>query len=748
MATGKRTDRKRKEKKEKWRKWRSFIPEKWKQWQDKMPKKWRYLLIIVASVIALAVVGYASILFGGMLVVDGEELDLAETTTFETADGQVIGQLYSENRDSVPLEEISDHLENAFLAVEDRDFYNHMGVDISGIARALVTNIIAGGPAEGGSTITQQLVKNLYLTNDKTWTRKIKEAMGAMYLEVRLNKDEIIALYLNQIYFGHGVYGVEKASNFFFSKPASELTVPESALLAGLAKAPNGYSPINHPEKALERRNVVLGSMQDAGVITEEEQAEFETQPLGLNVQDLSVEPNPSADSYIDLVIDEAEQRHGISVDNLRQGGYQIVVNMDPTQQQIAYEEMQNGDYFPGNTEGTQGAFMMMENETGKITAAIGGRDYQLGNLNRVNVQRQPGSVIKPIAVYGPAMIHENQFTPYSLLPDEQMDIDGYTVGNANNQYEGQVTLYEALVESKNTSTVWLLDQIGVDYAKSYLEQMGIQLEDNGLSIGLGGLSDGITPQKMMESYGTFARNGEFIESVAIDQIYDQRGELVFEAEPETRSVFSPQVAWNMTVMLQDVVESGTGTAGNYDKALAGKTGSTQHPHVEGETKDAWFVGYTPEYVSAMWMGYDSSDENHYLTGGSSYPTALTKAIFTEIDNQQSLESEFTKPENVEDVEAPVDLSPVSDLTATYEFGGLTLIRGRLSWTGNGDDRVVYRIYSDQEGEDDELVGEVQGETEFVIDHALFSNKEFYVVPYDPLTDREGERSETVELSW
>ncbi|WP_249870160.1 transglycosylase domain-containing protein [Oceanobacillus saliphilus] len=710
-----------------------------------LPRKLKLVLWMMVSLLLIGLIGFGTILYGGKLVVDEADMVLDATTTIETRDGEVIGKLYNENRSLITMNQIPEDLTNAFISIEDRRFYEHAGVDIKSIMRAVYKDIIAMSKVEGASTITQQLAKNLFLYNDKTWTRKVKEAMAAIYLERNISKDEILELYMNEVYFGHGLYGVEAASNHFFSKSVKELTLAEAAMIAGLVKAPNGYSPINHPDKALDRRNIVLQAMEDVGYISTETRIAEQRKTLGLVLQE--TEPTPWTDSYIDLVMKEAADKHQLSVEALKKGGYRIVVNMDRDIQQIAYEQFQNDEFFPGNTAGVEGAFVMMEEGTGKIVSAIGGRNYQLGDLNRVTVQRQPGSTFKPVAVYGPAMMQEDKYTPFTLLPDRQMG--EYTVANSDDVYANVVTVYEALITSKNTSTVWLLDQIGIDYSKSYLEKLGMSIEDEGLALALGGLTKGVTPLQMAQSYQSFAGDGQMIDSTTIEKIIDRHDQVVYEAEIHTEQVFTPQVSWNMTEMLEETVDNGTATAGEYSKALAGKTGSTQHPHVEGQTKDAWFVGYTPEYVSAVWMGYDKSDKNHYLTGGSSYPTSLTKAILTEIDKQSggTLSEDFTKPDNVEELPRPITLPQITNLTAEYQLGGFSLIRGKLSWDGSDDDRVIYRIYQQNDGID-KRIGEVTGKTEYTISNALFRNNRFYVVAYDPLTKLEGGRSEIVELDW
>lgn len=696
-------------------------------------------------IIIFALLGYATILFGGKWVVDDEKMVLDATTTIETADGDVIGELYQENRVPVDLGDLPEHVKNAFIAIEDRRFYEHAGVDLKSVMRAVFRDIIAMEKVEGASTITQQLAKNLFLYNDKTWLRKTKEAMAAIYLERKLTKNEILELYINQMYFGHNIYGIERASQTFFSKHAHELTVAEGALLAGLAKSPNGYSPIDHPKKALKRRNIVLQAMEESGMLSTEKRLQEQGKTLGL---DLKKKEMPTwAASYTDLAIKEAAEQNNLSINELKRGGYRIVVNMDEQIQKIAYEQFQDDAYFPGNTEGVEGAFVMMDQASGNVVAAIGGRNYELGDLNRLTVSRQPGSTIKPLAVYGPALMRES-YHPYSLLVDQKLDYDGYTAKNYDDEYAGTITLYDALVQSKNAATVWLLDEIGVSYAKKFLKQMHINIPDQGLAMALGGLSEGLTPMEVLTGYRTFAHAGKAIKPQTIDRIYDRDGALIFQANPEETDVFSPQVAWTMTKMLERAVEEGTAQFGDYGKALAGKTGSTQHPLAKGNVKDAWFAGFTPDFVTALWIGYDRSDREHYLLGGSEYPTKLTKAILREVDKRKKLTAAFEKPDDVADVPSPIELPKITNLKASYTFGGFSLVKGKLSWTGGDDDRIVYRVYRET-ADIDERVGEVKGETEFTLDNVhLFQSDRYYVVPYDPLTQMEGERSETVELSW
>ncbi|RWZ55342.1 PBP1A family penicillin-binding protein [Halobacillus fulvus] len=662
-------------------------------------------------------------------------------TTVETKDGQVIERIYSQNREMVSIDQVPEHVQEAFVSIEDQRFYSHPGIDLRAITRALYRDIIAMAKVEGGSTITQQVAKNLFLSNDKTWMRKTKEMMAATYLERNYTKDEILELYLNRIYFGEGAYGIQAAAEHYFNRPVSELTVAQGALLAALPKAPNSYSPVNNPEEAMQRRNLVLSEMEQYGTISIEEMKQMQGTTLALEMVD--EQQGSWSNSYVDLVIDEAADRYHISRDELKRGGYTIVVEMDPEIQQIAAERMKNGEFIPGSNGPVEGAFTLMDSETGALVAAVGGRDFKHGGVNRTQVKKAPASVIKPLAVYGPALM-SGDYQPYSVLSDEpQTFAGGYEPSNFDGEFEQQVSMYEALVESKNVPAVSLLEDIGINYSKGYLEELGLPTEDDGLSIALGGLSYGYTPIQITEAYRSFAAEGKVTDSYTITQILDRDGDVLHEHEPDERQVFDAQTAWYMTEMLQTTASEGTASQGNYDKALAGKTGTQQ---AEEGNKHVWFAGYTPEYVGSLWMGYD--DAGKTVEGSSAYPSRLMKEILSSIDREKGLDSAFTKPEGVEELPEPIDLPVITDLSGTLDLAGLATLRGLLSWTPAEDDRIVYRIYREEEGEDVN-VGEVTGEGEYRVSaFGIFDETTYYVVPYDPQTGLEGTPSNSVSLSW
>ncbi len=704
----------------------------------------KWPLMIGGAIFLLGLAGYLTILFGGRFVVDEQDLILPAATVVETKDGERIGEIYDEYRRPVTIKQIPDHVEDAFVAIEDNRFYEHAGVDFKSVTRAVFRDIVSMEKAEGGSTITQQLAKNLFLHNDKTWMRKTKEVMAAIYLERNFSKNKILEYYLNEIYFAHGIYGVGAAAEFYFSKPVDELTITEGALLAAMSKAPNTYSPLIDEDKAKERRDLVLQQMNRLDMLKTQETLQLQGKTLGVDQQE--EEDNPWDASYMDLAIKEAAEKYQLTLPELKRGGYRLVVNVDETAQRTAYEHFQQDEYFQGSASGVEGSFVLINHETGEIAAAVGGRDYQIGNVNRVTTPRQPGSTMKPLAVYGPAMMLE-EYTPYSLLTDEERSYGDYTARNYDGSYGGKVTMYEALQESKNAPAVWLLNEIGISYAKEYLEKMDISLPDDGLAIALGGLEKGMSPLQLAQAYGTFPNGGKMEDARAINSIYDRDGELLESQTKKPEQVFSAQTAWNMVRMLEAVVDKGTGKAGNYSGALAGKTGSTQHPYAEGKIKDAWFAGFTPEYTSALWIGYDQVDDSRYLTAGSDVPTKLTKAILNDLGKQENLADVFEQPENVKDVEEPVELPEITDLSAGYSFGGLSLVRGKLTWTASTDDRVQYEVYRVKNG-NEQKIGEVEGKGTYQINHiGLFDQASYYVVPVDPLTGQRGKASNQAVIS-
>ncbi|MFS1515759.1 transglycosylase domain-containing protein [Bacillus sp. SCS-151] len=696
--------------------------------------------VIIFFTFFVGLVAYLFIIYAGDYVVDEKKLVMNSASTLVSDEDELIAKLFIENRELVSIQDIPKHVQQAFISVEDERFYNHHGVDLRAIMRALYRDITEGKKVEGGSTITQQLAKNIFLSNEKTWLRKTKEVIIALNLEKKYSKQELLEMYLNQIYFGHGAYGIEAASQLYFNKHVSELTVEQGALLAAIPKAPTNYSPILQPEKSFDRRNLVLSLMERKGYITPEDAVRYQGRTLALDINQMN--ENMYLLSYIDLVVKEAEERYGLTNNELLKGGYKITVPLDATVQQKAYEFFQDSNNFAGTDENVEGAFVLMDNKTGGIIACIGGRNYVQKGLNRAIVKRQPGSTFKPIVVYGPALEKE-EFDPYSLLVDQLLQYGDYKPHNYNDVYKDKITMYDAIIESANAPAVWALNNLGIDYGKEYLEKAGIPIKDKGLAMALGGLEEGVSPIDLTKVYRAFAEGGKVIEPHFITKIEDRNNRVIGKFNKEEKRVFSKQTAWYMTRMLEGVVREGTAQMGKYSGALAGKTGSTSYEPVEDATKDAWFVGYTPTVVGALWMGYDKTDKSHYLTKGSSQPTLLFKKIIEETSESKHLA--FQIPEQVKDLEQPIRLKEINDLFAQLSFKPYGFFSVNLEWTPAEDKRIKYRIY-EKKNNKATLIGTVTGKGNFAISSVnIFSIPNYQVVPYNPITGEEGSPSNNVK---
>ncbi len=548
-----------------------------------------------------------------------EELQSVESTVIYDKNGNEVDKLYKTlPRENISIEQLPDHVKMAFVATEDRRFYNHSGIDVQGIFRAAAKNIITMSKAQGASTITQQLARNLYLSNEKTIKRKVDEMFISVGLEQNFTKDQILELYVNQIYFGSGVYGIGAASNLYFNKDVEDLTVGEAALLAGLPKAPSTYSPSNDPEAAKTRRNVVLKLMLDQEVIDENQYETARSEP----VREPSVPAKTQSDyqAFIDFAVQEATELYDVSTDDLYEGGYKIYTNFDRALQDSMNQSVNNYSFSEDSAEKkVEVGMAAVDPSSGYISALYGGRDYTQNGLNRANAAYQPGSVIKPLSVYGPAL-ESGDYTSNSILEDEPIDISGYKPKNADGRYRGSVTMEEAVARSLNIPAVSLLNDIGVDRGFDFIEDSGITLsdDDKNLALALGGITGGFSPIELSQSYTTFANDGVMNEARAISKLHMRDG-TVIELEKESKELMEPEYAKEMTKMLVSVVEEsyGTGRRAQSPVKVAGKTGTTQLSQENREAnKDAWFVGYNSDLVLSIHLGFDSPDNNHYLEGG------------------------------------------------------------------------------------------------------------------------------------
>ncbi|WP_078428997.1 transglycosylase domain-containing protein [Alkalihalobacterium alkalinitrilicum] len=702
-------------------------------------------VMIVLLAIGMGFIIYLSIILAGNYVIDNKKLVMHNASSLVDEEGNLLTKLFIENRENVAIQKVPDYVVEAFVAIEDTRFFDHQGVDFRSIGRALYRDILAGSKVEGGSTITQQLVKNTFLSHEKTFLRKTKEVLISMNLERKYSKLEILEFYLNRIYFGHGAYGIQAASKLYFNKDVEELTIEEGALLAALPKAPNAYSPINYPERSKQRRDVVLSVMERNGYLSPEEAVRLQGKTVA--IQQNQVSKREEYLTYIDMVLDEAEQKYQISSEELLTGGYTIIVPMKVELQESVYEKFQENEHFPGEDPNVESAIVLMDVQTGGVLAAQGGREYVSKGINRVNVRRQPGSVIKPLAVFGPA-IETGQYHPYSMLNDNLINYDGYEPRNYNQEYKGEVPLVDALTYSLNAPAVWLFNELGVDRGKSFLDQLDLSTEDDGLALALGGMTEGFSPLEVTKAYRTLAYEGKYVDHYFIKELYDQDGQLLkVNNEGNEKQVFSEQTAWYLTRMLELVVSKGTAMSGFTNEPLAGKTGTTSFTAISGGARDAWFAGYTPNVVGAIWMGHDRTTETSYLKGGSSYPTALFKEILNDLPEDLKSTS-FSRPMAVHDLDPPIVLEKVSDLKASLAFGGKRLLSVKLNWTHSEDERVRYHIYEVTNERGAQKIGFIDGSGEYLISSInLFHLHEYFVVPYDYLTDREGPASNVSPVS-
>jgi penicillin-binding protein 2A len=596
-------------------------------------KKWHLLQVLVLTVLIM-ILSFFGLLYYLSKDADISELknELPQPTVFYDVNGNVASKVSANKNEGVSIKEVPDSMKNAIIAIEDHRFYQHSGVDLIGTSRALLRDLKAGGMVEGGSTITQQLTKNTILTSEKTLKRKLEEVFLALAVEREYTKQEILQMYLNQIYFGNGAYGIKQAASKYFAKEVKDLTISESALLAGLIKAPSALNPYEHVEKATERRNLVLAKMNEQGFITKQQVEKAKNEKVVLD--DKGGDPfRGKFPYYVDQVLDEAIKQYGLSQDELLTGGYQIYTELDPSMQAAMENTYQNDALFPkGNDRLVQSGGVLVDPKSGGVRALVGGRgDHTFRGYNRASqLKAQPGSSFKPLAVYTPAL--EDGWKITDMLKDEPMKFGDYEPSNYNHQYQGEVPMYEAVKESKNVSAVWLLNELGIEKGLDAVNRFGMTLDkaDRNLSIALGGLHKGVAPLDMAEAFSVFPNNGVRVETHVIKKIIDANGQVVAEWKTKKERVTTKAVTDNMTTMLLGVVEQGTGKAAQIPgRETAGKTGSTQVP-IQGINglKDQWFVGYTPQLVGAFWVGYDKTDAEHYINPTSDTGSAV---IFREV---------------------------------------------------------------------------------------------------------------------
>lgn len=526
------------------------------------------------------------------------------TTRVYADNNELIDEFSLEDRKVVKYEEIPKMVIQAFVAAEDARFFQHKGFDMQSMSRAFFKNLEAGRIVQGGSTITQQVAKALYLSPEKSYLRKLREALLAYKIDTYLSKEEIITLYLNHIYLGHGTYGIEAASQGYFGKSASDLTLAEAAMLAGLPKAPSNYSPYLHPDKAYQRQTYVLTRMLEDHYITQAQKEHALARPLRFR----SIKPKDKiAPYFIENVRRYIQEKYGSDV--LYKEGLEIYTTLNIQMQKAAREAVEQGLKEMEEREGyekglVQGALFAMDSKSGAIRAMVGGRDFNRSEFNRATQsRRQPGSAFKPI-IYTAAF--DKGMTPATVIvdspiiyPDPSSPDGVWKPKNFDEKFLGPTTLHNALIHSRNIITIKILEEIGVDYAASYAINMGITspLSKN-LSMALG--TSGVTLQELVRAYGVLANQGKRVQPVFIKKIVDRTGQVFEETQPKSEQVIDPRIAFMTSYVMQDVVESGTGQrVKKLGRPVAGKTGTTD------DTRDAWFMGFTPSLIAGVWVGFD-----------------------------------------------------------------------------------------------------------------------------------------------
>ncbi|HDT15425.1 MAG TPA: PBP1A family penicillin-binding protein, partial [Firmicutes bacterium] len=569
------------------------------------------------------------------------------STAIYDVNNTLVSQVFTERRTLVKLQQVPDHLLKALLAKEDPNFYIHNGIDFRGVIRAAYNNFVHRKIVEGGSTITQQLAKNLFLTAERNFTRKIKEALLALQIEKYYTKDEILELYLNQIYFGSGAYGIEAATRTYFGKHVEEITLAESALLAMLPQAPSARSPYRNLDLALEKRDLVIEIMAERGVITETEKLEALAEPITLGK--LEVENAPY---FVEYIRRRLEGTYGTNI--IYKGGLRVYTTIDSQLQETAQrvfarhiarlEQQIQRSKKEELKEPLQGALLAMDPNTGHIKAMIGGIDYSKSEFNRaVQAKRQTGSAFKPI-VYTAAV--DNGFRVCDIIMDSPIVFDNsngssWKPENFSGKFTGPMLLLNGLAQSQNVVAVKVLDKVGIGTTQRYARRMGIESAlSNDLTLALGSAS--LSLFEMVNSFCTLANGGMKVEPMSVLQVKDSEGKILEQHNPRLTSAIKDSTAYIVTFMLENVINRGTGRRVRnmgFQGPAAGKTGTTN------EFTDAWFIGYTPDLVVGVWVGFDSKDTmGKSIVGGSAAAPIWTDFMLQAFEKS---EGHFPVPDSI-----------------------------------------------------------------------------------------------------
>ena len=617
------------------------------------------ITVMMISITALMVFGMASYFYFTHDLPSIETLKNykpSAITKIFSEEGEVIGEFFYEKREVVSLDRVPNHLIQAFVSGEDARFFQHKGLDYLAILRALYRNIFSGEIVQGGSTITQQVVKSLLLSPEKKFARKIREAILAYRIEKYLTKEEILFLYLNQIYLGHGAYGISAAAENYFGKTIEELNLAESTLLAGLPQAPSKNSPYQHPQQAKKRQLYILNRMVEEGFISSTEMDKIAKTLYIIRAKDKpSIEKAPHFVEYIRRYV---EEKYG--KDALYKNGLQVFSTIDLQFQKAAQEavelglkEIEKREKYPSAAMPLtpEGALICFDLETGYVKVMVGGRDFRKSQFNRaIQARRQTGSAFKPI-IYASAL--DKGYTPASIIIDAPILFEWgnqkWRPKNFEGKFLGPTTLRNALTHSVNVVTVKIAQDVGVDYIRDYAKKLGINSPlYHELSMALG--SSSLSLFELTRAYAVFANQGRSFKPLFIKKILDRDGNLLeenlpsfyFEDSERGEPVITPQTAFLITYLMQGVVQHGTGwRARSLGRPVAGKTGTTD------QFMDAWFIGYTPDFITGVWVGFDEERSLGENETGARAASPIWVAYMSKILKDKP-KKDFSVPEEVE----------------------------------------------------------------------------------------------------
>ena len=633
----------------------------------------RIFLVLVALCIIGIVAGAAT--FAYMVKdtpkLDADTLKAAIPSEIYDKDGKLITEIGSQKLDYVEYEDIPELVRNAVIATEDSRFFEHHGIDPIRLGGAVIANFTSGFGAEGASTITQQVVKNYFLTADKTISRKAQEAWLAIQLERKYTKEEIFELYVNKVFMSERTIGIATAADVYFGKPLKDLTLPEAALLAGMPQSPNNYNPFNHPDKAENRKNIVLSLMNQHGYITETEMKKAQA----TSIQDSLVKEEKRGqqsdvpyDSFIGQVIKEIENKYPEI--NIYTDGLKIHTTLDKNAQNYVDQIMYENKIVPFPDEKFQAGITLLDTKTGEIRALGGNRNKEIDfGLNyATSFPRQPGSTIKPILDYGPA-IEFLKWGTYQTIVDEPYKYStGQTINNWDHKHLGPISMREALGRSRNVPALKAMQEAGLENAKGFANGIGLDLKEVYESSAIGGLEHGVTTLQMAGAYSAFGNNGYYTEPHSVKEIEFRDGTKI-NLTPETKVAMSDYTAFMISDMLKSVLTAGYGTGRQANipgLPVAGKTGTTNYSDDEmrkygitdkGAVPDAWFVGYSTNYTTAVWTGYEKRE--NYIDSGNDQKIAMK--IFQNVMKHVSKGIEtpdFTVPKTVQRVRVEKGSNP------------------------------------------------------------------------------------------